>query len=469
MAVISAAVERYDAVIIGSGQGGKPLAHALAGAGRRTVLVERRAVGGSCVNFGCTPTQTMIASARVAHLARRARDFGVDAGPVRVDALAVRARKRHVVERFREGARRSLEETSGLELLHGHARFCAPDMVELHGPDQRYLRLSAPIVVIDTGTRPMLPSVDGLDAVPYLDSGSVQELEEVPEHLLILGGGYIAVEYAQMFRRFGARVCLVEQASQLLQGEDEDVARAVADLLREEGVEVLLDAAVRRVERVGDRRVRLHADTPAGEHVVTGSHLLVAAGRRPNTDDLGLAEAGVATDEHGFVKVDARLATSVPGVYAIGDVTGGPAFTHVSYDHFRVLKANLIDGGDVTTEGRLVPYVVFTDPELGRVGLTERDARAAGGDVRVAKMPMSHVARAIETGETRGFLKAVVDGSGRILGVAVLGAMGGELMSALQIAMMAGLPYTALRDGVFAHPTFAESLNNLFADLGSRS
>jgi pyruvate/2-oxoglutarate dehydrogenase complex dihydrolipoamide dehydrogenase (E3) component len=455
--------ERFDAIIIGAGQAGGPLAGAFARVGRRTAIVEREHVGGTCVNVGCTPTKTMIASGRVAYLARRAGDYGLTLGDVGVEMAAVRERKRAMVRSWREGSEGRLAD-SGVELIRGEARFTGPRAlsVALSGGERE---LAAEIVVINSGARPAPPELPGLDAVPFLDSTSIQELGEVPEHLLVLGGGYIGLEFGQLFRRLGAAVTIVQRGPRLLAREDADIADAVADILREDGVEVLLDTKAREVKG-GPGAIELRVQTPEGERTLRGSHLLAATGRAPNSEALGLAAAGVQTDRRGNITVNERLATSAPGVYAAGDVTGGPAFTHISYDDYRILKANLIDGGDATTEGRLVPYTVFIDPQLGRVGMGEDAARERGLRVMVARLPMSSVARAVEVGETRGMLKAVVDeASGTILGAAALGIEGGEIVSMLQLAMMGGLPYTALRDGVFAHPTLAESLNNLFASL----
>lgn len=459
-------VQKFDALVIGTGQGGKPLARDLARAGHRTAIVEREHVGGTCINVGCTPTKTMVASAKVAYLTGRAEEYGVVADDPRVDLGQVRARKRRIVERFRTGSRRSLEDTEGIELVFGEARFSGPKEMEVHTREGTTRRLAADRIFINVGCRPAVPPIEGLDEVDYLDSTSIMELETVPRHLLVIGGGYIGVEFGQMFRRFGSEVTLVQRGSQLLSREDEDVAETVTEILRDDGVRVLLDSEAARVEQGEDGTVNLTVRGPEGEGPVSGSHLLVAVGRRPNSDLLNLEAAGVETDERGYIRVDGGLATSAPEIYALGDVKGGPAFTHISYDDYRVLKTNLLDGGDATTEGRLVPYVVFMDPELGRVGLTESRARAAGHQVRVAKMPMEGVARALERDETRGFMKVVVDAdSGRILGCAILGIEGGELMSMVEIAMMAELPYTALRDAIFAHPTLAEAFNNLFAGL----
>jgi pyruvate/2-oxoglutarate dehydrogenase complex dihydrolipoamide dehydrogenase (E3) component len=308
-----------------------------------------------------------------------------------------------------------------------------------------------------------MPSLPGLDGVPVLDSTSIMELDAVPEHLLVIGGGYIGLEFGQMFRRFGSQVTLVHRGAQLLTREDADVAQEIAEILRQDGVEVLLETRPIRVQGSGSGRIALTVTTPDGERVLTGSHLLVAAGRVPNTDQLSLEAAGIQVDEGGFIPVNEQLETAVRGVYALGDVKGGPAFTHISYDDYRILRAKLLQGGDASTAGRLVPYTVFTDPQLGRVGLTEKEAQAQGLNYRVAKIPMNWVARALETDESRGLIKAVVDAeSDQILGAAVLGIEGGEVMTVLQMAMMGGVPYTAIRDGVFAHPTLSESLNNLF-------
>ncbi len=461
--------ETYDAIVIGAGQGGAPLAGRLAATGRQVALVEREHVGGTCINEGCTPTKTMVASARTAHLSRRSATFGVvAAGPasIRVDLARVRQRKRDVVESFRSGSEDRLRRTDGLDLIMGTARFTAPHdvRVELHDGGSR--DLSAPVVVLDVGTRPAVPAVGGLDDVPYLTNAGLMELATVPDHLVVLGGGYVGVELGQMFRRFGSRVTLLQRGPQLLAREDADVARALTDVLRNEGLAIHVDADVHHVD-ASTGGVRIKARVAGEERVVEGSHLLVATGRRPNTDDLGLEHTGIAPTDLGFIPVDDRLRTGVEGLYALGDVTGGPAFTHISYDDHRIVASDLLgDGRHPGRNDRVLAYTVYSDPQLGRVGLTEREASLAGYDVQVATLPMAQVARAIETDETQGILKAVVDGAtGQILGAAALAAEGGELAAALQIAMLGKLPYTALRDAPIAHPTYAESLNNLFAAL----
>ncbi|HXB57470.1 MAG TPA: mercuric reductase [Vicinamibacteria bacterium] len=457
-----ATTARYDAIVIGAGQAGVPLARALSGAGRRTALVEQDQVGGTCINVGCTPTKTMVASARVAYLARRGSNYGVRTGNVEVDLLRVRQRKRDLVATFRSGTRHRLESTSGLDLLEGRARFLDPRRLEVHLAEGSVRTLTADLIFINSGARPAVPALPGLRGLPFLDSTSIMELEAVPDHLLVLGGGYVGLEFGQMFRRFGSRVTVIHRGPSLLCREDPDVAEEVARILREDGLEVILEAEAREVQAApGGCQLRL--GTPQGERTVTGSHLLVATGRVPNTEELNLAAAGIETEPGGFIRVDERLETTAKGVYALGDVKGGPAFTHIAYDDFRIARTNLLEEGHATTAGRLVPYTVFLDPQLGRVGLSETEARARGHRVRVARLPMSKVARALEVDETRGFMKAVVEAdSGRILGAAILGVEGGEVMSVVQMAMMGGLPYTVLREAVFAHPTLAESLNNLF-------
>jgi pyruvate/2-oxoglutarate dehydrogenase complex dihydrolipoamide dehydrogenase (E3) component len=452
--------EKVDSIIIGSGQAGGPLGLALAKAGRKTVLIERAHVGGTCVNEGCTPTKTMVASARVAYLARRGADYGVVTGPVQVDQGRVRERKRAIVEQFRDGNQKRLESAPGLELLFADARFTGERTVEAGGRV-----FSADTVFINTGGRPAAPKVAGLESVGYLDSTSIMELDLVPEHLLVLGGGYVGLEFAQMFRRFGSEVTVVQRDSQLLPQEDADIAGAVLEILRDDGIEVLLGTEARCATRDGEG-LKLEVTAADGPRIPRGTHVLVATGRVPNTDRLNLGTAGVRTDARGFVIVNERLETTASGVYALGDVKGGPAFTHISYDDFRIIRTNLLQGGNATTTGRLVPYTVFIDPQLGRVGLSEREAVKQGRDYRVVKMPMTRVARALEVDESRGVMKALVDpGSGRLLGAAVLGLEGGELMSMLQLAIMGNLRYSDLRDAVFAHPTLAESFNNLFSVL----
>lgn len=461
--------QQFDAIVIGSGQGGTPLSMALAGAGMRTALVERKHIGGTCINEGCTPTKTMVASGRVAYLTRRAPDYGVHTGPVSVDMAKVRKRKRDIVDSFRNGSQSRIEKTANLELIFGDASFSGSKTVSVRLQHGGYRTLSARYIFINAGTRASRPKLDGLDNVPFLDNASIMELDAVPDHLLILGGGYIGLEFGQLFRRLGSRVTVVQSARQLLTGEDPDIAEEVAHILQQDGVDVMLNSNATHVEQSGTN-IRLQVLSEHASTTLDGSHLLVATGRAPNSDTLNLAAAGVQTSDRGFIQVNDRLETTAEGVYALGDIKGGPAFTHISYDDFRIIRSNLIEKKTASTKNRQVPYTLFIDPQLGRVGLTESEARKQGRSIRVAKLPMTHVARALEVDETRGFMKAVVDAeSNQILGAAILGLEGGEVMAALEIAMMGKLPYTALRDGTFAHPTLVESLNNLFMAMDSGS
>lgn len=456
-------VLNYDALVIGAGQAGGPLSTALARAGKKTAIIEREHVGGTCINEGCTPTKTMVASARVAYLARRAADYGVQIGdPVTLDMTVVRKRKRDIVDSFRNGSQSRIESTEGVDLLMGEASFIGPKTVEVRLNNGEIRQISAEQIFINAGARPENPAVPGLENVPTLNSTSIMELDVVPEHLLVMGGGYIGLEFGQMFRRFGSKVTVVQRGKYLLAREDTDIAEEVAKILQEDGLEILTEHTPVRVEQI-DGTIHLTVKTASGERTLAGSHLLIAAGRVPNTDKLNLAATGVTTDKRGFMQVNDRLETNVPGIYSLGDIKGGPAFTHISYDDFRIIRTNLIEGGDATIKDRLLPYTVFIDPQLGRVGLSETEAREQGRNIQVFKMPMSYVARALELDESRGFMKAIVDADTKqILGYAILGLEGGETMAIVQMAMLGKVPYTVLRDGIFAHPTLAEALNNLF-------
>lgn len=428
----------------------------------RTALVEREHVGGTCVNEGCTPTKTMVASARVAYLARRGADYGVRTGEIKIDLAKVRERKRAIVDLFRNGSQSRIEKTANLELIFGQAEFTEPKTIRVRTNDGGERLLSAEKFFINAGCRPAAPKIEGLNGIPYLNSTSIMELDTVPEHLLVLGGGYIGLEFGQMFRRFGSRVTMVQFGPQLLRGEDADIAEEVLKIMREDGVEVLLNSRATRVAKAANG-LELTVESDGRSQIIFGSHLLVAAGRVPNTDWLNPGAAGIATDKRGFIPVNDRLETTAAGIFALGDINGGPAFTHISYDDFRIIRTNIIEKGNASTAGRLVPYTLFIDPQLGRVGMTESQARASGRKIRVAKMPMSYVARALEVDESRGFMKVIVDGeTSQMLGAAILGIEGGEIMTQIQLAMMGKLPYTVLKDAVFAHPTLAESLNNLF-------
>jgi pyruvate/2-oxoglutarate dehydrogenase complex dihydrolipoamide dehydrogenase (E3) component len=456
-----ASTENFDAIIIGSGQGGNPLAEVLTAAGKKTAMIERKHAGGTCINTGCSPTKTMVASARVAYLARRGSDYGVDVGPVAIDMARVRERKRNVVLSFRHNREKRLANAHA-ELIRGEASFTGPGeiSVALHDGGKRHL--AAPQIFINTGTQSALPAIEGIDTVPHLDNESIMELDRAPEHLLIVGGGYIGIEFSQMFRRFGSKVTVIQSGSQLLREEDPDVVAEVTKILREDGVEVLLNARTQKAAQANGVII-LTVTVEGKAQTVEGTDLLLATGRIPNTRALNPAAAGIETDEHGFIRANERLETTAPGVWVIGDVKGGPQFTHISYDDYRILKANLFDGGNRTVRDRMVPYTVFMDPQLGRVGMSETEAKKSGKKIRIARMPMTSVARAIEMDETRGLMKAIVDAeTEEILGATVLGIEGGEVMTVIQMAMMGHLKYSVLQSAVIAHPTLSESLNNLF-------
>ena len=438
------------------------MSQALASAGMRTALVERVHVGGTCINEGCTPTKTMVASGRVAYLARRGADYGVQVGSLQVDMLRVRKRKRDIVDLFRTGSQKRIEQARNLDLIFGAAEFTTPNSILVRDKKRQERVLTADRFFINAGCRPSEPQIVGLKDVPFLDSTSIMELNAVPEHLLVLGGGYIGLEFGQLFRRFGSRVTIIQSGSSLLSGEDADIASAVAQILKEDGIQILVSSRAEKVARHGSH-IHLKIRSGSKMHSLEGSHLLVATGRIPNTDTLKISAAGINTDARGFIQVNGKLETSAKNIYALGDINGGPAFTHISYDDFRIIRKNLLEKGNASTAGRLVPYTLFIDPQLGRVGLSETEARLQNRAIRVAKMPMNYVARALEVDESRGFMKAVVDAkSGQILGAAVLGIEGGEIISQIQIAIMGKLPYTSLQNAVFAHPTLSESLNNLF-------
>jgi pyruvate/2-oxoglutarate dehydrogenase complex dihydrolipoamide dehydrogenase (E3) component len=454
----------YDAIVIGAGQSGGPLSTALAEHGWKTAIIERAYVGGTCINYGCTPTKTMIASARVAHMVRRAEDYGVSTGSISVDMATVRQRKRDMVEMFREGSTNAVQDAEGVDLIFGEASFSGEKTIDVTLQDGGSRKLTGDRIFINTGTRVSTPPIDGLDDVPYLDSTSIMEVDSVPEHLTIIGGGYVGVEFGQMFRRFGSEVTIIQRSGQLLSGEDNDIAEAIQSILEEDGISVRLNTNSECVRKNGEGGIQVVARSGETSETISGTHLLVAAGRTPNSDMLNLELTGVETDENGFIIVNERLETSVPGIWAMGEIAGQPAFTHISYDDFRVISANLLDGGSRSTSDRLLSYVAYIDPQLGRVGLSEKQAREEGHNFRIASMPMSSVARALETDETRGMMKAVIDAdTDLILGATVLGVDGGEVMSIIQTAMMGNLPYQTLRDAPYSHPSLAESLNNLFA------
>ena len=454
------AAEHYQAIVIGSGQGGTPLCRTLAEAGMRTALVEREHVGGTCINEGCTPTKTMVHRAQVAHYARNATRWGVNASNVSVDLPRIVAQKDEVVLSFRGGQQKQVDKRPNLRLHRGHACFAGPHQLKV-GDDL----LESEKIFINTGGRPNIPAVPGLDTVSYLTNESIMQLTTLPEHLLILGGGYIGLEFGQMFCRYGSRVTVLHTGKQIVPREDPEIAVELQKALEAEGVQFVLNARAARVENKNSA-VALSFETTAGPSSVTGSHLLIATGRGPNTNDLGLDKAGIETGKNGFIKVNGRLETNVSGVWALGDCKGGPAFTHISYNDFQIVYGNLIEGKNLTIENRIVPYCVFSDPQLGGVGMTEKEARSKGFKLKIGRCLMTYVARAIERGETAGLMKLVVDASNdRILGASILASEGGELVQILGALMLANQPYTLLKGAVYIHPTLAEGFFSLMEDV----
>ncbi|RYE36527.1 MAG: dihydrolipoyl dehydrogenase [Sphingobacteriaceae bacterium] len=454
----------YDAIVIGSGQAGTPLAKKLAKAGKKTAIIERRLVGGTCVNDGCTPTKALIASARNAYMATRT-DLGVITTAFKVDFPAVMKRKDEIVEHSRSGGQEGLEETENLDLIFGDASFIDKKTLKIKLNAGGEEELTADLIFIDTGAAPTIPKIEGLDEVDYLTNTSILELKELPESLIIIGGNYIGLEFGQMFSRFGSKVTLLEKGERIMSREDEDVSETVTEFLTEEGIDIITSAETQKIEKTANGLI-LTIKTKTGEQKISASKLLLAIGRTPQTKTLGLENAGVEVDEKGYVKVNDKLETTAKGIYALGDVKSGPAFTHIAYnDHLVVLK-NLTENANLSIKGRPVPYCMFTDPQLGRIGLSESEAREQGLDILVAHLPMARAGRARESNETKGFMKAVVDAkTNQILGATVLGYEGGEIMSVLQVAMQGKITAQELRENIFAHPTLSESINNLFMSI----
>jgi pyruvate/2-oxoglutarate dehydrogenase complex dihydrolipoamide dehydrogenase (E3) component len=458
------APERVEVLILGSGEGGKYLAWHLAKLGERTAVVERKWIGGSCPNINCLPSKNEIWSAKVADLMHHAAKYGMVTGPTTIDMPRVRQRKREMVEGL-VAVQLARYKASGAELIMGSGRFVAPKTLEVSLNEGGTRTLVGDRVFLNLGTHATLPAVPGLADTRPLTHIEILELDRVPEHLIVLGGGYVGLEFAQAYRRFGSRVTIIEHGPQLLSREDPDVADAVRQVLTGEGIEILAKAELVKAEGKSGEAVSIVVRTPDGEQTVTGSDILAATGRTANTANIGLDLAGVEIDSRGFITVNDRLETTAAGTWAIGECAGSPQFTHASFDDFRVIRDNLA-GGSRTTRDRLIPYCLFTDPPLARVGLSETDARLGGLETRVARLPMEAVLRARTTSETVGFMKALVDaGSDRILGFAMLGPEAGEVMAVVQAAMLAGMPYTGLRDAILTHPTMAEGLNALFAAI----
>ena len=458
--------ERFEVLILGSGEAGKLLAWHMAGSGRRTAVVERRWIGGSCPNIACLPSKNEIWSARIAHLAQHAAQFGTMTGSVTTDMAQVRQRKRDMVER-EIAFHLNNYKTTGAELIMGAGRFVPPKTLEVRLNDGGTRVLAGAQVFLNLGTHAAIPSVPGLEAARPLTHIEALELDYLPSHLVVLGGGYVGLEMAQAYRRFGSRVTVIESGPQLMTREDPDVADEMQRLLGDEGINILLAAETLNVNGRSGGEVSLIVRTTSGEQRIEGSDILVAAGRIPNTAGIGLDEAGVQLDGRGYIRVNERLETTAPGVWAMGECAGSPQFTHVSHDDFRIIRDNLAEGKR-STRDRLIPYCMFTDPPLAHVGLSEREARNQGIAARVAKLPTNAVLRTEATDETQGFLKALVGSDDRILGFTMIGAEAGEVMTAVQMAMLADLPYSRLRDAVIAHPTMAEGLGQLFSNVPAR-
>jgi pyruvate/2-oxoglutarate dehydrogenase complex dihydrolipoamide dehydrogenase (E3) component len=454
-------MRHHDAIVIGTGQSGPALARRLVAAGQDVAIIERKLFGGTCVNTGCTPTKTLVASAYAAFLARRAGDYGVTiGGPVGVDMKAVKARKDAVVEPSRLGVERSLKTLEGCTVYEGHARFIAEKKVAVNGSE-----LAADRIFINVGARAAIPPIAGLEHVPYLTNSSMMDIDFLPAHLIILGGSYVGLEFAQVYRRFGSEVTVIELASRLIAREDADVSQAVADFLKEEGIDVRVGSKVVGVEKEGNA-IAVKVESAGAVSQVAGTHVLVAIGRRPNTDDLGLDKAGIATDARGYIQVDDQLRTSAAGIWAMGDCNGRGAFTHTSWNDFEIVAANLLDNGQRRVSDRITAYALYTDPPLGRAGMTEAEVRKAGKPALISTMAMENVSRAYEKGETKGFMKILVDrDSKQILGASLLGLAGDEVIHCILDLMYAKAPYTVMQRAMHIHPTVSEFIPTMLGEL----
>jgi len=452
---------KFDAIIIGTGQAGPSLAQRMTQEGMRTAIIERKLFGGTCVNVGCIPTKALVASARAAYMVRRARDFGITIdGSINVDMKQVKARKDGIVRQSNEGVTNWLKNMKNLSVYEGHGRFESATSVRVNGD-----LLEAEKIILNVGGRAFVPDMPGINDVSYLTNSGIMEVDFLPEHLVIVGGSYIGLEFAQMYRRFGSRVTVVEMAPKLIGREDDEVSAAVREILESEGIDVRLKAACIGLERRGDQ-VAVTASCEPGPEEVVGSHVLLAVGRKPNTDDLGLDKAGVETDPRGYVVVDDQLQTNVPGIWAIGDVNGRGAFTHTSYNDYEILAANMFDGDPRRVSDRILTYGLFIDPPLGRVGMTEREVRDSGRKALVAKMKMARVGRARERSETQGFMKILVDAeTKKILGATILGIGGDEVIHSLLDVMYADAPYTVIQRAMHIHPTVTELIPTMLGDL----
>ncbi|MFC6100198.1 mercuric reductase [Olivibacter domesticus] len=459
-------ITQYDAIVVGSGQAGVPLAKKLANAGKKVILIEKRLIGGTCINDGCTPTKTWAASAKAAYAAGKSADLGVPIRAYRVDMKQIKKRKDNIVENARKGNQKALEETKNLDLIFGEATFTDVKTITIKLNNGKEKIVKADLIFLNTGLKTLIPKIKGLATTDYLTSTTILDLDKAPEHLLVIGGNYVGLEFGQMFRRFGSKVTILEKSERLIPHEDEDVSEEMQKILMHEGIDILTDSQAIEFKQNNKKKIVATVKKRQQEKEITCSHILVATGRTPQTETLNLVATGVKLDDKGYIKVNSKLETNVKGVYALGDVKGGPAFTHISYNDYTIVYRNLLENKNYKANNRPIPYCMFTDPPLGRVGISENEAKKRKLAIKIAKLPMTSVARAVETGDTRGFMKAIVDTkTKKILGVAILGAEGGEIMSVLQMAMEGNITYDRIRYCVFAHPLYSESLNNLFMML----
>lgn len=460
-------MKHYDAIIIGAGQAGTPLAKRLAEAGKKTAIIEKRYVGGTCINDGCTPTKAMVASARAVYQAKKATELGVEVGAIKIDFEKIKQRKDDIVNRFRSSSEKGLKNAKGLELIFGTARFSAEKELTISLNNGGEEKVTAEWIFINTGAKTTVPDIEGLNEIDYLTSTTILDIKTVPEHLVVIGGNYIGLEFGQMFNRFGSKVTILEKSSGILAREDQDISSALTKILTDEDIGLITDVKIKKITQ-DKKQISITLESGKIEKEITASHVLVAAGRTPQTADLTLENSGVKLDDKGHILVNEKLETNIKGIYALGDVKGGPSFTHIAYNDYTIVYRNLMEGTNYSIHDRPVPYCMFTDPQLGRIGISEKEAKEKKLNYKVAVLPMSNVARGIETNETLGLMKAIVDAdSKKILGAAILAAEGGEIMSVLQMAMEGDITYDRIRYCVFAHPTYSESLNNLFMKIDS--
>jgi len=458
---------KKDAIIIGSGQAAKPLSQKLSEAGWKTVMIEKSEadLGGVCANVGCTPTKTLIASAKVMHTSRTAEKHGISVSDLKINFAATQKRKDKIVKDSKTGLLERIEDAKNLELVYGTASFSGEKTVTVKKPNGENQKFTAPYIFINAGSRPSIPKIEGLDNVKWYDSTGILALEKIPEKLIVIGAGYIGLELGQMYSRFGSDVTIIESSDQIMSGEDADIAESLQDLLEKEGLKFILNASVESV-KAKDENFTITYSKTGKNHELSGTHLLVATGRESNADGLNPEAAGIKLDKKGYIKVDDKLETNIKGVFALGDINGGPQFTHIAYNDFVILHENIVEKGDASTKDRIVPYTMFTDPQLGRVGLSEDEARKKGLDFKVLKIEGKRITRGLETAEPQGIWKAIVDNkSGKILGAAIVCSEGGEIASVIQMAMQGNIPAKDLATTIFSHPTYSESLNTLFMEL----